>query len=109
MVTTLLDAPDEDFGQVWHSPCAPTRTSREILAIGADAIGAKLRVTTIPIWLLPVLGISSTFLREVYEMRFTLDRPYRVDASKWKRRFWSDVTPFEAGAAVTAHAFSSTA
>ncbi|MEJ0022242.1 MAG: NAD-dependent epimerase/dehydratase family protein [Alphaproteobacteria bacterium] len=31
MVATLLDAPDEDFGQAWHSPCAPTRTSLEIL------------------------------------------------------------------------------
>jgi nucleoside-diphosphate-sugar epimerase len=106
MVTTLLDAPDTDFGQVWHSPCAPTSTSREILALGAKAIGARLRVSAIPLWLLPVLGLASPFLREVSEMRFTFDRPYRVDASKWKRRFWSDVTPFEVGAAATARDFA---
>lgn len=106
MVTTLLDAPDEDFGQVWHSPCAPTRTPREILTIGAAAIGAKLRISAIPLWLLPILGLGSTFLREVSEMRFTFDRPYYVDASKWKRRFWSDVTPFEIGAAKTARDFA---
>lgn len=106
MVTTLLDAPDEDFGQVWHSPCAPTRSAREILAIGADAIGAKLRVSALPLGLLPILGLGSTFLREVSEMRFTFDRPYYVDASKWKRRFWSDVTPFEIGAVETAKDFA---
>ena len=28
-VDTLLDAPDDDFGQAWHVPCAPTRTPRK--------------------------------------------------------------------------------
>jgi nucleoside-diphosphate-sugar epimerase len=106
MVTTLLDAPDEDFGQVWHSPCAPTMTARQILVLGAAAIGVRPRVSALPLWLLPVLGLGSPFLREVYEMRFTFDRPYYVDASKWKRRFWSDVTPFEIGAAATARDFA---
>jgi len=107
MVTTLLDAPDEDFGQVWHSPCAPTLPSRQILALGANAIGARLRVSAIPLWLLPILGLGSTFAREVSEMRFTFDRPYYVDATKWRRRFWSDVTPFEVGAPATARDFAS--
>jgi len=106
MVVTLLDAPDEDFGQVWHSPCAPTLTARQILTIGAKAIGEKPRVSSLPLWLLPVLGLGVPFLREVYEMRFTFDRPYYVDASKWNRRFWSDVTPFEIGAVSTARDFA---
>lgn len=106
MVATLLDAPDEDFGQVWHSPCAPTRTPREILALGAEAIGQKLRITALPLAMLPVIGLGSTFLREASEMRFTFDRPYYVDARKWTRRFWSDVTPFEIGAPETARAFA---
>jgi len=109
MMTTLLDASDEDFGQVWNSPCAPTRTPREILALGAEAIGQKLRITSLPLALLPVLGMGSTFLREVHEMRFTFDRPYLVDARKWTRRFWSDVTPFEIGAPETARAFAAEA
>lgn len=106
MVTTLLEAPDEDFGQVWHSICAPTLTARQILTMGARAIGAKPRIRAIPLGLLPILGLGSTFLREVAEMRFTFDRPYYVESTKWKRRFWSDVTPFEAGAAATAKSFA---
>ncbi len=46
--TTLLGAPDSAFGQSWHVPCAPTRTTREILAIAADALGVKLRINAMP-------------------------------------------------------------
>jgi hypothetical protein len=36
------------------------------------------------------------------EMRFQWDRPYRVDSSRFAKRFWSDATPFEVGAPATA-------
>jgi nucleoside-diphosphate-sugar epimerase len=103
---TLLDAPDDAYGQVWNMPCAPTRTPREILRLGAAAIGAPLKLTVLPLWLLPLLGLFSRFMKEVADVGFTLDRPYVVDASKFKRRFWSDVTPFEIGAPATARSFA---
>ncbi|HEY2069846.1 MAG TPA: NAD-dependent epimerase/dehydratase family protein [Rhizomicrobium sp.] len=102
---TLLDAPDDAFGQVWNMPCAPTRTPREILQLGADAIGVKLKIRAVPLWTLPVLGLFVRFLKEVADIGFTWDRPYVVDAGKFKQRFWSDVTPFEIGAAETAKSF----
>ena len=105
-VVTLLDAPDDAFGQVWNMPCAPTRTPREILQLGADAIGVPLRLTAIPLRLLPLLGRFSRMVKEVADVGFTWDRPYRVDASKFTRRFWSDVTPFEVGAPAMARSFS---
>ena len=104
-VVSLLDASDDAYGQVWNMPCAPTRTPREILALGAAAIGVTPKIRAIPLALLPVLGLAVPFLREVYEMRFLFDRPYRVDAAKFTARFWSDVTPFEVGAPATARSF----
>ena len=104
-VVTLLDAPDDAFGQVWNMPCAPTRTPRDILRIGAEAIGVRLRITAIPLWLLPLLGLASRFMKEVADVGFTWDRPYEIDARKFTSRFWSDVTPFEIGAAATARSF----
>jgi len=101
-VVSLLDAPDDAYGQVWNMPCAPTRTPREILAMGAAALGAKPKITAVPLWLLPILGLFSTFMREVADVGFTWDRPYVVDGSKFKARFWSDVTPYEVGAPATA-------
>ena len=106
---TLLDAPDDAFGQVWNMPCAPTRTPREILKLGADAIDAPLKIMSIPFWLLPLLGLFSRFMKEVVDVGFTWDRPYVVDSSKFKRRFWSDVTPFEVGAPATARSFVASA
>ncbi|MDR3376414.1 MAG: NAD-dependent epimerase/dehydratase family protein [Ancalomicrobiaceae bacterium] len=97
-VVTLLDAPDDAFGQSWHMPCAPTRTPREILALGAAALGVKPRLIALPFWLQSLMGLAIPFMRELAEMRFQWDRPYRVDAQKFARRFWSDVTPFEVGA-----------
>lgn len=105
-IVTLLDAPDSDYGQVWLSPCAPTRTPREILKLGADALGVKLRITALPLSLLPVAAVFAPFLREVNEMRFTFDRPYYVDSSKWTRRFGGAPTPFEIGAPATALSFA---
>jgi nucleoside-diphosphate-sugar epimerase len=104
-VLTLLDAPDDAFGQVWNMPCAPTLTPRQILQLGADALGFRLRVAAIPLRLLPLLGLVSPFLREVADVGFTWDRAYVVDGSKFARRFWANVTPFEIGAAETARAF----
>jgi hypothetical protein len=59
----------------------------------------------VPFWLLPLAGLFSRFMKEVADVGFTWDRPYHVDASKFKRRFWSDVTPFEIGAPATARSF----
>ncbi len=103
--TTLLDAPDSAFGQAWHTPCAPTRTTREILQIAADALGVPLRIRSLPAPLLAPMGLFSPLLREMREMRFTWDRPYCVDASKFAKIFWSDVTPFETGVRETALSF----
>ena len=94
---TLLDAPEDAFNQVWHVPCAPTRTPRELLQIGADAVGKPLKLMAMPTLMLRAIGLFSPFLRECIEMRFTWNRPYHVDATKFGRRFWSDATPFEVG------------
>lgn len=104
-VVSLLDAADDAYGQVWNMPCAPTRTPREILALGAEAIGVKPRISAVPLWLLPIMGLFTRFMREVADVGFTWDRPYKVDGSKFARRFWSDVTPFEQGAPATARSF----
>ena len=102
---TLLDAPDSAFGQAWNMPCAPTLTTRQILQIAADALGVPLRIRTLPAALLAPIGLFSPFMSEVREMRFQWDRPYRVDAAKFAKAFWSDVTPFEAGVRETALSF----
>lgn len=79
------------------------------LQLGATAIGVPLKVRSVPLWLLPMLGLFSRLMTEVADVGFTWDRPYVVDAAKFKKRFWSDVTPFEAGAAATVRSFTKAA
>jgi nucleoside-diphosphate-sugar epimerase len=104
-VVTLLDAPDDAFGQAWHVPSAPTRTAREIFSIGASALGVKPRITAVPLWLLPAMALVMPVLKGFVEMKFQWDRPYMVDHSKFAARFWGDATPFEVGAVETALSF----
>ena len=108
-VATLLAAPDSAYGQTWHVPCAPTQTTREVLALAAEALGQPIRLSILPEFLLGPLGLFVPFLREAKEMRFTFDRPYHVDSSKFAKAFWSDATPFEEGVRKTALAFGAQA
>ena len=55
-VATLLAAPDSAYGQAWHVPCAPTRTTRQILQIAADALGVKLKLIVLPEFAVAALG-----------------------------------------------------
>ncbi len=108
-VVSLLDAPDDCFGQAWHVPCAPIQTPRQILELGAKVAGAKLRMSAVPMSLMPLMGLFVAFAKELVEMRFTWDRPYHVDSTKFARRFWSDATPFAVGAAETIRSFQTPA
>jgi nucleoside-diphosphate-sugar epimerase len=102
----LLDAPDDDFGQTWNMPCAPTRSPRDLLAMGAAALGYRLRVWAVPLALLRPLGLVYRFAREVADVGFTWDRPYIVDGGKFTRRFGFTPTPFEIGVPAAVHAFA---
>jgi nucleoside-diphosphate-sugar epimerase len=104
-VLLLLDAPDADFNQAWHTPSAPTTTPRQIIALGATAIGARPRIFALPLWLQPVVGLFMPMLKAMREMRFQWDRPYIVDSSRFARRFNFVPTPFAIGAAETARSF----
>ena len=104
-VVSLLDAPDDAFGQAWHVPCAPTRLPREILALGAAALGVPLKVRSLPIWAIRAMGLVNPLMGEFAEMRFAWDRPYRVDCTKFAARFWSNPTPFEIGIPEAARSF----
>ena len=104
-VETLLEAPESACGEVWHMPCAATRTLREIVEIAAAAMGKKARVRSIPAFIQTLMRFASPMLREVHDVRFLFDRPYHVDAMKFSTRFWSDVTPIEVGVAQTARCF----
>jgi nucleoside-diphosphate-sugar epimerase len=96
-LVSLVDAPDDAFGQAWHVPNAPTQTLRALVHLAAARIGVPPRISVLPTWLARILSLLQPVIGETLEMRFQWDRPYFVDASKFGRRFWSDATSFEDG------------
>jgi nucleoside-diphosphate-sugar epimerase len=98
---SLIDAPDDAYGQAWHVPNAPTRTLREVLALAASIVGVRPRLMVLPRALESIFGLFNKEVAELAEMRFQWDGPYRVDASKFAGRFWSDATPFQQGLEAT--------
>lgn len=101
----LIDAPDDAYGEIWHVPCAPARTPREIVAMAAARLGVKPRLTAIPAWLMPVVGLFVPFIREWNETHFQHDRPFLLDSRKFAQRFGMKATPLEEGIALTADSF----
>lgn len=99
---TLLDAPDECYGQAWHCPNAPTRTLRDILTEAAALLNVKPRINVLPSALYGFMAMMSPPLRELAEMRFQTDRPYIVDTQRFRARFWSDATDWATGLRATA-------
>ncbi|GBF58179.1 hypothetical protein PbB2_01851 [Candidatus Phycosocius bacilliformis] len=106
-VMSLLDADDSDFGQAWHVPSAPTTSPRAILDIAARQLNQTLKLTSLPMAWLPILGLVHPMMREMVEMRFQWDRPYQVDCKKFETRFWADPTSFERGVQETLKSFQS--
>ena len=105
-VEHLLNASDNDFGQVWHMPCAPTVTTRELLEIGAKSLGVSPKVFSFPLWGLRLLGLFFPLAKELWDMRFQWDRPYQVNSEKFTNRFLFKPTPFNESIPATAKSFS---
>jgi nucleoside-diphosphate-sugar epimerase len=104
-VCHLLEATDDAYGQVWHMPCAKTTTARELMTIGAAGLGVAPKVFSFPLWLLKILGVFLPLAKELYEMRFQWDRPYHVNAEKFRKRFLFEPTPFSESIVATALSF----
>ena len=104
-IVTLVEAPDDAFGQAWHVPTPPTKTLREAITIAADAMGVSPRISVVPSWLAKMLAILVPKIREAMELHYLTDRPYRVDSTKFRQRFWSDVAPLEDSIATTAQTY----
>jgi nucleoside-diphosphate-sugar epimerase len=104
-IVTLVEAPDDAYGQAWHVPTPPTKTLRETLTIAAKAMGVPVRVSVISSGFGKILDLFMQQVREAMELHYLFDRPYFVDSRKFREYFWSDVEPLERSVAATARSY----
>lgn len=101
-----LGARDDErvFGRAWHAPTTQPRSSRQMLRLLADEAGVKdVKVAPISAGLMRVLGVFSTLLRELSEIRYQFDNPFVVDSSAYTERFGVSATPIEEQITATLH------
>jgi nucleoside-diphosphate-sugar epimerase len=86
--TALLGNTPDCYNQVWHLPTTKERLStRQWIELIAEDIKVEPRIQLIPIWLLKVIGLFNTTIREFPEMLYQNQMDYVFDSSKFESRF----------------------
>ena len=94
--TAFLGNTPEAYNQVWHLPTANARlTGKEWIGLFSKAMDMKPKYTTLPAWLVGVLGIFVPIMKEFREMLYQYDRDYFFDSSKFEKKFAFKPTPPE--------------
>jgi nucleoside-diphosphate-sugar epimerase len=87
---------------VLHAPTAPPVTMRELASAHTTAAGlSQPKLSAVPGWLLRLLGVFSTDMREVAEMLYQFDRPFVMDSTRSEERLGLRPTPLPEAAAAT--------
>lgn len=97
----ILGERDEALGQAWHSPNAPTVTTREYLALIFKAAGTPFKASAANKLMLQALGLFVPNVREVVEMYYEFAKPFVVDHSKFVKTFGNHTTPLDEAVAKT--------
>jgi nucleoside-diphosphate-sugar epimerase len=90
---------DEALGQAWHLPCAPTPTQRELLTLIFEEAGTGAqrrqgaRVGETPSLVFKMLSPFVPVVRELTELLYQWEKPYRFNHAKFERAFGAEVTP----------------
>ncbi len=91
----ILGTHPDAAGRAWHLPTTATTDTRTLLEAFASRAGTKLRVSTVPGWLLRALGKFSPMLAAVSSMRYQWEVPYVIDDGAFRRAFGMGPTPVE--------------
>jgi nucleoside-diphosphate-sugar epimerase len=96
--TALLGNTDDAYNQVWHLPTDKnTLTGKEMIALFADEMKVKNKVTVMPMWLVKILGLFIPIMKEFPEMMYQYNQDYFFDSSKFDKRFTFRTTTYKEG------------
>ncbi len=100
--TALLGNTPDAYNQVWHLPTDKNiLTGKELITLFTQEMGAKDKVSVLPMWMLKILGLFIPFMREMPEMMYQYDREYFFDSSKFDKKFNFKTTTYQEGVKLT--------
>lgn len=104
--TAQLGNTPEAFNQVWHLPTSRERlSSREIISLFAEEMGAKDALMIVPVWLVKLMGLFVPVMKEFPEMNYQFENDYVFDSSKFEEKFGWGATSYAEGIKETVRSF----
>lgn len=94
---TLISAGSDErgWGRAWHVPSNPPRTQRQAVGDLCAAAGVPaVKVSTVPSFLLTVMGVFQPMLKELKETDYQRERAYVLDDSAARTTFGLEPTPW---------------
>jgi nucleoside-diphosphate-sugar epimerase len=89
----ILGEREEALGLAWHVPNPPTLTQRELVTLFFQEAGLEPKFSVMGKPMLRLGGLFIPAAREVVEMLYEFEQPFRVDASKFIQAFGDIATP----------------
>lgn len=80
---------------LWMLPVQPAETTRALVSRMGTAIGRNIGISTLPSWLLRVIGVVQPMMRELAEMTYQWEQPYVLDDAKFRAAFGEGATPWD--------------
>jgi len=94
---------DSGWNQTWHLPTAlPAPTGKQFVEMVAKIFDVPPRDRVLSLWMMGILGIFDSTLREFPEMLYQNTSPYVFDSTKFTSSFNTQPTPYEEGIRIVA-------
>ena len=94
----LLGNTSEAYNQVWHLPTSTEKwTGKDFIYNIAEQMNVKPRFYILSKFMISLLGIFSSTIKELKEMQYQNDRDYFFDSSKFGNKFSIKPTSYEEG------------
>jgi nucleoside-diphosphate-sugar epimerase len=98
LATAMLGNTPDAYNQVWHLPTNSSRLTGKqwIELIAKEMKVAKSKTMVMPGWMLSILALFMSIMKELKEMTYQYDRDYFFDSSKFEKRFsFKPISPEE--------------
>lgn len=84
----LLGNTPDAYHQTWHLPCDKNLlTSKEFIQLMSEICGKKLSYKVLRNWMIRLISLFNTGMRETIELLYRYKTDYIFDSSKFKRQF----------------------
>ena len=96
--TALLGNTEDAFNQVWHLPTAANPlTGHEWVNAVASEMGIKPAYRSVPKFVVQMMGLFNSAMKETAEMMYQFDRDYVFDSTKFEEKYHIHPTLYEDG------------